>query len=58
MKGQEVRLVDKDGSLDGLDRVVRLQLPDAEAQCVELVGMIRSHLTQSTLLVDIQTGGA
>lgn len=35
-----------------------LQLPDAETQCVQLAGMIRPHLTQSTLLVGIHTGGA
>lgn len=34
------------------------QLPDAEAQCVELAQRIRPHLQPDTMLVGIHSGGA
>ena len=34
------------------------QLPDAEAQCVELANLIRPQLLPNTVLVGIHSGGA
>ncbi|SDH97190.1 pyrimidine operon attenuation protein / uracil phosphoribosyltransferase [Propionivibrio dicarboxylicus] len=43
--------------MEGL-AMTKLQLPDAERQCVQLAGLIRPQLTPETLLVGIHTGGA